>query len=311
MKNELCIIGVYFGTLPHYFPLWLKSCAANPTVDFHIFTDQQLDDLPENVCTHPMTLEKMRDLAGEKLQLPVCLERHYKCCDFKAVYGVIFQDYVREYSYWGHCDFDLIFGNLQELFEQYGLKKYDRFLTLGHLCMYKNTSEVNSRYRCPGAEVDYLAAFTKPEIAVFDELPGMTKIYQENGFSQFVGRIFADISSVHNRYRLIEIYPLDVKPVNYNHQVFYWEKGNVYRAYVKEGSVHTEPYLYVHFKKRPNYPLTFEPEKADAFYITSRGFFPKTEAVTPEMIRKMEPYPGRFREWAEEMKHKLKSRFGR
>ena len=90
-----------------------------------------------------MTLVKMKTLAQNVLGFDVCLDRPYKCCDFKPIYGLIFKEYVSEYEYWGHCDFDLIFGDLQSFFDRYDLYKYDRFIPLGHLSLYRNTDEVN------------------------------------------------------------------------------------------------------------------------------------------------------------------------
>ena len=55
----------------------------------------------------------MQKLSSRKLGFEVYLERPYKCCDLKPAYGVIFEEYLTAYSYWGHCDFDLIFGDLQ------------------------------------------------------------------------------------------------------------------------------------------------------------------------------------------------------
>ena len=119
--NKIGIIGVYFGKLPNYFPLWLKSCEHNRTIDFLIFTDQEIQFYPNNVKVHKISLPEMKQLAIKALGLDVSLERPYKCCDFKPVYGLIFEDYLKHYDYWGHCDFDLIFGDLASFFEKYHL----------------------------------------------------------------------------------------------------------------------------------------------------------------------------------------------
>jgi len=292
MGNKICIIGVYFGKLPAYVTLWLKSCAHNPTIDFFLFTDQALCDLPQNVKCHAMTLERMKELADRALDLDTCLDRPYKCCDFKSVYGLVFRDYVSSYDYWGCCDFDLIFGDIQGMCDHYHLYEYDRFLGLGHLSLFRNTEQVNRRYMCNGGSVDYIKAFTEPNGAAFDEIPGLTSIYLRNGFPIFLNRIFVDIASIYHRYRIIEIYPYDDVPKNYKQQLFYWENGKTYRAYYEKGSVKTEEYMYIHFKKRPNFEVTFDPTKENAFYITNRGFFPKDTEATKEIMSELNPYPG-------------------
>ena len=141
--NKLCVIGVYFGNLPNYFSLFLKSCQFNKTIDFYFFTDSVESKEMGNIFFVNMKLEEVRARASEVLGFDAVLSRPYKCCDYKILYGEIFKDYVGKYDYWGHCDFDLIFGDLQSFFDQYQLYDYDRFLTRGHLAMYKNTKEID------------------------------------------------------------------------------------------------------------------------------------------------------------------------
>lgn len=290
MKNKICIIGVYFGKLPNYFPLWLKSAEHNPTVDFYIFTDQKLSSLPINVRCVAMDLTSMRKRATDLLGFEANLFKPYKCCDYKPIYGLLFSDFVKEYDYWGHCDFDLIFGDLQYFFDLYNLYNYDRFLALGHLSMYRNTSEVNFRFKCSGSTPDYETVFKSDNAYVFDEMPGMTALYLHNKFPFFYKNIFADIACTFDRFRIIESYTLDEKPVNYKHQVFCWENGKVFRYYYNNGVIQKEEKLYIHFKKRPNFDVNFNPDKSSAFYITKFGFVPKEKEVKLDDIKRLNPY---------------------
>lgn len=296
MTNKICIISVYFGSLPNYFPLWRRTAANNPTVDFIIFTDQQVNALADNVKIVPMTLAEMRERASKELEFEACLATPYKCCDYKPLYGVIFSDFVGHYDYWGHCDLDLMFGDLQAFFDRYHLYDYDRFLALGHLSLYRNTAEVNSRYRCDGSWKDYKTVFSSPEIFVFDELPGMTALYQKNGFSIFVGNLFADIGTVHHRFVRGETYPLDKPVENASRQTFYWENGKTFRAAVTESGIVTEEFLYIHFQKRPNFEIPDDVWNGNAFYITPNGFVAKRGEVTAEDIDATNPYPGARKE---------------
>ena len=45
--------------------------------------------------------------------MQVTLDRPYKLCDFKPAYGFIFGEYLKEYDYWGHCDIDIVWGDLR------------------------------------------------------------------------------------------------------------------------------------------------------------------------------------------------------
>ena len=297
--NKICIIGVYFGKLPNYFPLWLQSCYNNPAVDFLLFTDNDIA-VNNNVTCCPMTLSEMRERASKVLGFEACLNRPYKCCDYKVIYGLIFADYLQQYDYWGHCDFDLIFGDLIAFFDKYNLYKYDHFLALGHLSLYKNTKEVNERYKCTGASADYKTVYSSDKIYVFDEMPGMTAIYLKNGFSIFTKRVFADISPIYYRFTLSQYYYLDKKIKNYKFQTFFCENGKIYREYILNGKLYKEEYLYIHFQKRPNFELTFDPTKTNAFYITNKGFAEKRGETNKKIIKELNAYPGvgvEFFEW--------------
>jgi len=309
VDNKICIIGVYFGKLPNYFSLWLKSCEYNPTIDFLLFTDNELNGLPKNVKSYITTLSNIKQKASTCLGFDVCLERSYKLCDYKPLYGSIFKEYLTQYDYWGHCDFDLIFGDLQLFFDKYDLYEYDRFNALGHLSLYRNTDVVNERYMCDGSLVNYKNVFTTDKSCYFDELPCMTAIYSKHNFPIFTKYIFVDIASLYDRYRIIDTYPLDKKVVNYPYQIFYWERGKCYRAYLDKNGLHEEEYQYIHFKKRPDFTVEFDIFSTDAFYITKMGFFKKESEATKSVIQSFNPYKGRIYEKFEKLINKFKIRF--
>ena len=43
----------------------------------------------------------------------------YKLCDYKPVYGLIFDEDLQDYDFWGHCDVDLIFGDIRKFINLY------------------------------------------------------------------------------------------------------------------------------------------------------------------------------------------------
>lgn len=311
--NDICVIGVYFGIFPNYFPLWLRSCTYNPTIDFLIFTDNTEVDTPKNVKLIPYSLDTMREQLDKLLGFRVSLERPYKCCDYKPLYGLLFSEWIRQYSFWGHCDFDLIFGDLRSFINQCEIEKYDKFLTLGHLSFYKNTPEVNKRFMCDGGSRSYKEAFTTNESCCFDEMCGMLSIYKYNNFSMFEKRVFADITPIHHRFSLSEMSYTDKKDTNYNQQIFYWKNGKVYRDYIVDGKLFTEEYMYIHFRSRPNFEVPQGIMSANEFFITCDGFIDKNGATTQNDINRLNHYNG-VREWFELRKYyfsKLKERINR
>lgn len=125
---KICIVGVYFGKFNEYFPLFLKSCGYNKTVDFLFFTDNEYsENIPENVKFVKTTFNDIKVKIQSFFDFQICLDKPYKVCDFRPFYGVLFKDYLIGYDYWGHCDFDMLFGDLRYFFDKYDLGKYDRF----------------------------------------------------------------------------------------------------------------------------------------------------------------------------------------
>lgn len=39
---------------------------------------------------------------------------YYKVIDLKPMFGVLFKHHLRHFKFWGHCDNDLIFGDLRK-----------------------------------------------------------------------------------------------------------------------------------------------------------------------------------------------------
>lgn len=284
-KFSVCVIGVYFGQLPKYFNLWLNSCKNNADIDFLIIGDNEFDNLPDNVKFVKMSIDEMRERADIELGFKTVLDRPYKCCDFKVIYGVIFRDLIKDYDFWGHCDFDLIFGNIRKFITDDILSKYDKILDLGHFSLYRNTEENNNRYKMPGSKcADYIETYTTERITTFDELNGIYQIYKANKFPMYDKMVYADIASVYKRFALAK------KEKNYKYQAFYVENGSVYRAYYLKGNVHTEEFSYIHFKKR-GFQNTLK-SSVEKYYITPKGFVEKKSTGNPTLdeINEVNPY---------------------
>lgn len=268
------MIGFYYGVFPDWMPYWLRSCADNETIDFFLVTDIGIGNVPGNVRVIEMSLQEVKQRAEAKLGMEVFLQQPYKLCDFKPVYGVIMDDYLKEYDYWGHCDFDLIWGDIRRFAEMYHLKEYDKFLPLGHLALYRNTDKCNNYFRLDGSRCgDYKAVLTQNENFAFDETDGIYSIYEHNGLPMFTKRIFAEIKTFHKRFRL------KACDRNYKHQVFYYEDGKLYRAYEKNRRILAEEFIYMHFRRKLPANAEIDWKTIKAFYITPDGFVEKRRGM--------------------------------
>lgn len=277
----------------------------NPNVNFLLVTDVEVEKHPVNVMVCKTDLKTIKEKASSVLGFEVVLERPYKLCDYKPAYGLIFSDLLRGYDYWGHCDVDLIFGDLQSCFVKYNLSEYDRFLPLGHLSLYKNNDEVNNRFKSDRLSPNYKIVFTNEKNFIFDEMGGMTTFYANGEYPFFKKRVFADIASIYHRYRVIEEYTYDKRPRNYSNQIFTWENGKCYREWIQGGQLHKEEYVYVHFKKRPDFNVDFNIETVNNFYITNMGFMEKIGETTLDIINTLNPYPGKLHEDIEFIRAKI------
>lgn len=153
MKNQICIINVYYGLYPEWFFLFLKSCESNTIIDWYFFSDQQHIPITSHNIKHiEITLDKLSTLISKNLNLKIKIKDPYKLCDFKPAFGKIFQDYLKDYDFWGYCDIDLIFGDLSSFITESILKTndvisfYKGFLS-GPFCLYRNDKCINELYK--------------------------------------------------------------------------------------------------------------------------------------------------------------------
>lgn len=170
--NSIIILIPYFGQFPSYFNLWLKSCEYNPTINWCIYSDQDMSEylVPQNVSVKKSTLSEIKSIAQKILSFELSLENPYKLCDYKPAYGTIFSEDIKDYDFWGYGDIDLIYGDIRKFVTDDILKKYDRVFASGHLSICKNIDRVNYAYR---KKIDgcfyYKDVYTSPRNWTFDE----------------------------------------------------------------------------------------------------------------------------------------------
>ncbi len=304
---RIAIITAYYGKFPGYYRAWLRSAQCNPDIDFYIVTDLRVDRLPENIKTIPLSLDEFRTLIENKLGRKVSLQRPYKICDYRPMYGVIFEDLLKNYDWWAYADMDVVFGNIRKFLDLYNIEEYERFMHLGHLSFYKNNEFNNHAFMLDGAAHEsWEEVISTDKNCLFDEWSGVYGIYRKNKIPMFRKKIFADISANYKRFRLSQ------DCVNYDHQVFYWQNGGVYRSYIKDGQLKEEEFLYIHFKKRHFSREAFDVLSADAFYICPSGLVKKesTETTIAD-IEKYNPHPGKLYEAWETVAYEIKHFFFR
>jgi hypothetical protein len=292
-------MAVYFGPLPAWFGLWAASCARNPHIDFLVVTDQEAEGLPRNVRVLPETLDGVRARLERALGTGVALGRPYKLCDYKPFLGLAFSDELAGYDYWGFSDLDLVLGDLEGFFVGQEVTRYDKFLPLGHLFLFRNTPEVNARVKLPVHGRDlWREVVSSEENRAFDEF-GINEIYAEHGFPAYMGHPMADITIAQRRFTLgfrfgmrdgryqasvLRRYP------NYERQVFYWRGGTTGRLALDRDKLVDERFLYVHFQKRHFTKEMVRVRPGDDFYLGSEGFVPMAGLDAGEACEAVNPH---------------------
>ena len=142
--KKIVFICPYFGNLPKHFDLVLESCRCNGDVDWIIFTDDKTKyNYPKNVKVYYMSFEQIQRYIQDKIPFKIEIKKPYKLCDYRPLYGYIFESYISKYDFWGYCDFDCIFGRIRTFLVDDIFDNYNRVLCLGHMSLYdKHFNEI-------------------------------------------------------------------------------------------------------------------------------------------------------------------------
>ena len=225
-----------------------------------------------------MTFNQLKVLVQSKFDFPISLDSPYKLCDYKPAYGYIFESYLTDYRFWGHCDVDTIIGDLNKFLSNDFMEQYDKIFCLGHMTIYKNTIENNRIFMSTfKGELLYKEVFQTPEIKTFDEewrderninqifLANKKKVYQNDhslNFSTYFTNFYRTI------YTGKEISPEGRGFVveSYRRAVYLWNKGKVER-YFKDAlhNMVREEFLYIHLQKRK---MRFNPKVLNSNIIS-------------------------------------------
>lgn len=266
MKNIRLIIP-YLGKLPKFFPYFLLTAKRNQKIDFLIYTDQNVDQFEvlnaDNIEFKTLSFDDLRNKVQSKFDFKISLKTPYKLCDYKVAYGLIFEEELKGYDYWGFCDTDVLLGDIYQFLEEHHFfeNNYARYGLLGHLQIFKNSQEVNRIFMSGQGlnyRLDYHNVFTSEQNFIFDEAEGIQKLFEISGFDQLQDKFFDDIDIRHFSFK------------RYNEKeaqrYYFWsEKNGLESIEIKDKKLVVEHPLYAHFQKRtiecPEFKIV------DSFYV--------------------------------------------
>lgn len=290
--KSIVFICPYFGKLPKkQMLLWLKTCKKNDSIKWVIITDDKTKyQLPENVVIKYMKFDDLKKRIQNKFSFEIIINSAYKLCDFKPLYGFLFPEIVKDFDFWGHCDLsDSIFGDLRLFLTEKVLNEYEKILFLGHMTLYKNTEEINTRFKIVTKSGKKLKDIIgTPNNMAFDELNAysINQIYRKNNYMLLrIDEMYSDICDLYYDFRLscydqnFKQYLLPKQP-----RVFEWNDGKLYDCCVENNTVCKKEIGYVHFQKR-NFEYLVS-DNCNHFLLVPNKVIPAKDELSVEEIKR-------------------------
>lgn len=172
-SNRICLLSPYYGTFPNYFHIWLESASKNKNIDFYIISDSEYNFKSyDNIFLIRRSLKDIKDKIEKIVGFKVELEKPYKLCDYRPAYGLIFDDLIKDYNYWGWCDPDIVWGDMSLLLTDNILNEYEVIGGCGQLTIMKNTDKLNNYFFYQSRKIksfSFLEACKTKRNLIFDE----------------------------------------------------------------------------------------------------------------------------------------------
>ena len=167
----LIMLSCYFGQWPPWMNFFIESCKWNPDVQWRIYTDcDEPENRADNVTIVPISFADYKALARERLGIPFDPAQPYKLCDLRPSFGILHEQEIAGYPFFGYGDIDVIYGNIAVF---YGALRAD-FDVLsthperasGHFLVLRNTRALRHAFE---SIPDYRALLAQPQHTGADE----------------------------------------------------------------------------------------------------------------------------------------------
>lgn len=294
-------------------PFFLETCARNPQFHWLLLADHPYHhNLPRNVkifLTSPQ--EQNRRFQSTCGFAPPNDREPYKLCDWRPAFGLIYKDLLQPFTHWGHCDLDILWGDLSPLAEVLTKGNPDVLSagpsSTGHCQLYRNVDSVN---RLVLQSPVHISGWRHPLNLALDEPSWSWVLARTPGLRW--QRL--DIASMQNPdtpvlfgATLLEdgkICGFAEPPLS-----LYWQAGKVLAEFPAKTSSHNRiEFLYLHFMAAKNSPDWSLLSPAELFQ-ESKALFVNRSCVSlgkPSMIR-IRSKAAVFSQWRRALKLALHS----
>jgi conserved domain protein len=183
--SKVAQIIPYFGKWPEWIDLYFYSCSRNQIIDFYIYSDcGTLDNYPnsDNIKIIPISFSDYKELVTERLNKyggSFKTDQKYKLTDLKPFLGLIHENELKDYDWWGFGDLDLVYGDMSILLNEKNLNRYNLITThnyhiAGHCTFMRN----NEYYRTLCLKIaDWQDRLSEDKHYGFDEAEWSNLVY--------------------------------------------------------------------------------------------------------------------------------------
>lgn len=287
--SSIAFVVPYFGKLPDTMDMWLYSCRRNPTVDWLLFTDDQgVHDYPENVHVTYMSFEEFVQKLQRLYHFPLGIHSPRKICDFRPAFGEVLEKELQDFDFWGHCDLDIIWGDIRLFYTEDVLSQYDKIGFTGNCAIYRNIKSVNRAYRGFNhrGEILYKTYFSDNALYCFDEV-GINDIFLQLGFP-FYKKVFFSNLDPHRHNFYMSFMP---KQEHYKNKrvIYMWDNGHLFHVCEYRKKVIQKEIMFLHFLESRKMDIHID-SRAEKFLIVPNQFLPYEEVSAEYIRKKSKPY---------------------
>lgn len=247
--KKIAMIIAYYGKFPELFYIWLNSTKSD-YIDFFIITDNELPST-KNIKHINWSFNELQERMQRCFSYKIKLERPYKLCDYKPVYGRLLDEYLDEYMWWGYCDCDMVFGNIDKYIKPLLESSCEKIGINGHFTMMRNNNDMKLLYLI---DHELKEAYTHKEVyttrhsCAYDEVGGGNFRYGLSYICDHVGIFQEKISDVVDLDVFEEAYCFELDGKKYENVIFHKSGNSLYISNLRGEQL--KEVFYVHFQKK-------------------------------------------------------------
>ncbi len=182
MLKKLFIIP-YCGDLPSWYDRYVESIKTLSKYGFDWLITTDIEDFKN----------RMKKKLGIN---PTIMPNTIKMGEFHPLMGLLYQEELKGYDFWGHTDFDVVYGRIDKFISDKFLEDCDVYgndfnALCGPFSLYRNIEKVNLLFK---RHVGWEKIMTSKECTNFDE-DGITKVVRmanKEGLIRFKSGHFLD-----------------------------------------------------------------------------------------------------------------------